>query len=24
MGWDRENGKPTTGKLIELNLEWLL
>ena len=24
MGWDRENGKPTTGKLIELNLDWLL
>jgi aldehyde:ferredoxin oxidoreductase len=24
MGWDRENGKPTRGKLIELNLDWLL
>jgi len=24
MGWDRENGKPTRGKLIELNLEWLV
>jgi aldehyde:ferredoxin oxidoreductase len=23
MGWDNENGKPTKGKLIELNLEWL-
>ncbi len=23
MGWHKENGKPTRGKLIELNLEWL-
>jgi len=24
MEWDRENGKPTRGKLFELNLESLL
>ena len=24
MGWDKEDGKPSRGKLIELNLDWLL
>ena len=24
MGWDKEDGKPTRGRLIELNLDWLL
>lgn len=24
MGWDKENGRPTEGKLVELNLEWLM
>ncbi|MCK4789643.1 MAG: aldehyde ferredoxin oxidoreductase C-terminal domain-containing protein, partial [Desulfobacteraceae bacterium] len=24
MGWDKEQGRPTRGKLIELNLEWLV
>jgi len=23
-GWDAETGVPTTGKLIELSLEWLI
>jgi aldehyde:ferredoxin oxidoreductase len=23
MGWDKERGKPTRGKLVELNLNWL-
>ncbi|MBW1913109.1 MAG: aldehyde ferredoxin oxidoreductase, partial [Deltaproteobacteria bacterium] len=24
MGWNREEGRPSRGKLIELNLEWVL
>jgi len=24
MGWDKENGKPLKGKLVELNLNWLV
>jgi aldehyde:ferredoxin oxidoreductase len=24
MGWDLEQGRPRRGKLIELNLEWLV
>ena len=23
MGWDKGDGKPTRGRLIELNLDWL-